>query len=172
MPYNVLNLEYGLELQPNTSIKNEMAEEVLRQTQQIHYQSHQSLTHSYVRRGHFYNRKASANPSVVNDYCNALHPKAHSQTTKLLFREWTGPYIVVKTLPNTNYIFRKLEIYLTKILLRIQQWPFTSSKRLPDITVQPKDFQQNSEVAIEHSGLYAMSWQETYEDYELPIAVN
>ena len=106
VPYNVLDLKYGLKPQPPTTINHEIAEEVLQQTRQILNQSQQALMQAYVRHKRYYDRKAPANPLVVNDYCYALHPKAHSQATKLPFREylWTGPYIVVKALPNNNYL--------------------------------------------------------------------
>ena len=105
--------------QPTTPINHEIAEGVLQQTQQILNQSQQALMQAYVRQKRYYERKASANPLVVNDYCYALHPKAHSQATKLPFREylWTGPYIAVTTLPNNNYLIRKTN--LTQILRRI-----------------------------------------------------
>ena len=115
VPYNVLDLKYGLKRSPEALTSNEIAEGVLQQTKQIVNQTQQSLTQSYVRHKHFNDKKASTNPLVVNDYCYALHPKAHSQTTKLPYIG-TGPYIVVKTLPNNNYFFRKLQTNLTQIL--------------------------------------------------------
>ena len=94
VPYNVLDLKYRLKPQATTPINHEIAEGVLQQTQQILNQSPQALMQAYVRHKRYYDRKASAHPLVVNDYCYALHPKEHSQATKLLFREhlWTGPY--------------------------------------------------------------------------------
>ena len=120
---------------------------------------------AYVRHKHYYD-KASANPLVVNDYCYALHPKAHSQSTKLPFRDylWTGPHIGVKTLPNNNYLIRKLQTNLTQILHRIRLRRFTSPHKLPDISTPPKDFQQDSEVVIQHDDLYASAWQELYQE--------
>ena len=107
VPYNVLDLKYGLKPQATAPTNHEIAEGVLQQTQEILNQSQQALMQAYVRHKRYYDRKASAHPLVVNDYCYALHPKAHSQATKLPFREylWTGPYIVVKTLPNNNYLY-------------------------------------------------------------------
>ena len=167
VPYNVLDLKYGLKPQPPTPINHEIAEGVLQQTQQILNQSQQALMQAYVRHKRYYDRKASANPLVVNDYCYALHPKAHSQATKLPFREylWTGPYIVVKTLPNNNYLIRKLQTNLTQILHRIRLRPFASSHKLPDISVAPKDFQQDTEVPIQHDDLFAMAWQELHQEH-------
>ena len=165
VPYNVLDLKYGLKPQPPTPINHEIAEEVLQQTRQILNQRQQALMQAYVRHKRYYERKASANPLVVNDYCYALHPKAHSQATKP-FREylWTGPYIVVKALPNNNYLIRKLQTNLTQILHRIRLRPFASSHKLPDISVSPKDFPQDTEVIIQHDDLFAMAWQELYQE--------
>ena len=113
---------------------------------------------AYVRHKRYYDRKASAHLLVVNDYCYALHPKAHSQATKLPFREylWTGP--------NENYIIRKLQTNLTHIMHRIRLRPFASSHKLPDISVPPKDFQQDNEVSIQHDDLFAIAWQELYQE--------
>ena len=150
-----------------TPINHEIAEEVLQQTRQILNQSQQALMQAYVRHKRYYDRKASANPLVVNDYCYALHPKAHSQATKLPFREylWTGPYIVVKALPsNNNYLIRKLQTNLTQILHRIRLRPFASSRKLPDISVSSKDSKQDTEVIIQHDDLFAMAWQELYQE--------
>ena len=124
---------------------------------------------SDVRHKCYYDNKASANPLVVNEYCYELHPKAHRHATKLPFRDylWTEPYVVVKTLPNNNYLEQKFQTNLTQLLQRIKLRPFTSSKRLPDITVSPKDFQQDNEVTIQHDDLYALAWSETYKEYEL-----
>ena len=166
MPYNVLDLKYGLKPQATAPTNHEIAEGVLQQTQEILNQSQQALMQAYVRHKRYYDRKASAHPLVVNDYCYALHPKAHSQATKLPFREylWTGPYIVVKTLPNNNYLIRKLQTNFTQILHRIRLRSFASSHKLPDITVPPKDFQQDTKVAIQHDDLFAMAWKELYKE--------
>ena len=138
---------------------------MLRQTKEIVEQTQQSLMQAYVRHKHYYDKKTSANPLVVNDYSYALHPKAHSHSTKLPFRDylWTGLYIVVKILPNNNLLIRKLQTNLTQILHRIRLRPFASTLKLPDISTSPKDFQQNNEVAIQHDDLYALVWQELYQ---------
>ena len=127
---------------------------------------------TYVRHKHYYDKKASANPLVANDYCYALHRKSHSQSTKLPFRDYlcTGPYIVGKTLPKNNYLIRKLRTNLTQILHRIRLRPFTSSHKLPDFSIPPKGFQQDSEVAIQHADLYAIAWQENYQPPMTPLS--
>ena len=165
VPYNVVDLKYGLKTENPAPTNSETAEGVLRQTKEIVEQTQQSLMQAYVRHKLSYDKKASANPLVVNDYCYALHPKAHSQSTKLPFRDylWTGPYIVVKTLPNNNYLVRKLQTNLTQILHRIRLRPFKSTHKLPDISTPLKEFQQDNEVIIQHDDLYALAWQELYQ---------
>ena len=165
VPSNVLDLNYGLKTQNLAPTNSEIAEGVLRQTKEIVEQAQQSLMQAYVRRKLYYDKKASSNPLVVNDYCYALHPKAHSQSTKLPFRDyrWTGPYIVVKTLPNNNYLVRKLHTNLTQILHRIRLRPFKSTHKLSDIATPLKDFQHDNEVIIQHHDLYALAWQELYQ---------
>ena len=72
--------------------------------------------------------------------------------------------MVVNPQPNNNYLIRKLQTNLTQILHRIQLRPFASSDKLPDISVLPKDFQRDTKVAIQHDDLFAMAWQELYQD--------
>ena len=101
-------------------------------------------------------------PSTSREYCYALHPKANTQSTKIPFREylWTGPYIVVKVLPNNNYLIRKLQKNYTQILHRIRL------KRCPtDKPVLPKDYIPDEEVDVFHDDLYAQAWQSTSEDF-------
>ena len=143
VPYNVLDLKYGLKPQNPAPTNSEIAGGMLRQTKEIVEQTQQSLMQAYVRHKHYYDKKASPNPLKVNDYCHAMHPKGHSQSKKLPFRDylWTGPYIVVKTLPNNNYLVRKLQTNLTQIQHRIRLRQFTSPHKLPDISTPPKDFQ-------------------------------
>ena len=165
VPYNVLDLNYGLKTQNPAPTNIEIAEGVLRQTKEIVEQAQQSLMQAYVRHKLYYDKKSSANPLVGNDYCYAWHPKAHSQSTKLPFRDylWTGPYVVVKTLPNINYLVRKLQTNLTQILHRIRLRPFKSTQKLTDISTPLKDFEQDNEVIIPHDDLFALAWQEFYQ---------
>ena len=71
---------------------------------------------------------------------------------------------MVKALPNNNNLIRKLQTNLTQILHRIRLRPFASSHKLPDISVLPKDFEQDTEVIIQHDDLFAMAWQELYQE--------
>ena len=167
----LLYLKYGLKTPNNTPKNNQTADEVLQQTQQILNQTQQLFMQSYVQPKFYNDKKAPVNLLVVNDYCCALQPKAHSQTTKLQFPEylWTGPYIVVKSLPNNYYLVRKLLSNLTQILHWIRLRPLHANKRLPSIAVSPKGFQHDTEVTviIKHDDPYAMAWQEIYKEHKL-----
>ena len=71
---------------------------------------------------------------------------------------------MVKTVPNNNYLIRKFQTNVTQILHRIRLRPFTSPHKLPDIPTLSKDFQQDNEVVIQHDDLYALAWQELYQE--------
>ena len=72
---------------------------------------------------------------------------------------------MLKTLPKKSYLIQKLQTNLTQILHKIRIRPFASSHKLADISVPPKDFQQDTEVAIQHDDLFAMAWQVLYQEH-------
>ena len=115
---------------------------------------------SFVKYKEYYNKRASACPLSVNDYYFVLHPKANSQATKLPFSEfmWTGPFVIVKTLPNNNYVVRKLKTNKTQTLHRITLRWYPTENPLPDIQVQQEEFQPDKEVEITNDDLYALAW--------------
>ena len=167
IPYNVLDLKFGLKQNQTQNPKTDIGEEVVQKTRMIHQSVTKHLLHSYIRYKQYYDKKASAHPLAANDYCYALHPQANNQGSKLPFREylWTGPFVVVKTLPNNNYLVRKLQTNKTQILHRIRLKPCPTKNRLPDIQVQTKDFQPDDEVEILHDDLYALAWQSGFEHF-------
>ena len=99
----------------------------------------------------------------ANEYCYGLHPQANDQVPKIPLGEylWTGPYIVVKTLPNNNYRKRKLQTNRTQILHRISLEPCQTRDRLPGIQVQAKDFQPDNLVEV----LNTIAWQSVFEHF-------
>ena len=123
--------------------------------------------YSYIRYKQYYDKKASAHPLAADDYCYALHPQANNQGSQLQVREylWTGPFVVVKTLPNNNYLIRKLQTNKTQILHRLRLNSCPTKDRRPDIQVQTKDFQPDNEVEILHDDLYALAWQSVFEHF-------
>ena len=166
-PYNVLDLKFGLKQNQQPNPSTDIGEAVVQKTRMIHESVSKHFLHSYIRYKQYYDKKAAAHPLVANDYCYALHPQANTQGSKLPFREylWTGPFIVVKTLPNNNYLIRKLQTNKTQILHRIRLKPCPTKNRLPDIQVQTKDSQPDNEVEILHDDLYALAWQSGFEHF-------
>ena len=66
----------------------------------------------YLKYNRYYDKKATATPLKVNDYCYpnpVLNPKADNQSMQFAFKDciWTGPYIVAKVLSNHNYVVRR-----------------------------------------------------------------
>ena len=167
IPYNVLDLKFGLKQNQQPNPTTDIGEEVVQKTRMMHESVSKHLLHSYIRYKQYYDKKAAAHPLVTNDYCYALHPQANTQGSKLPFREflWTGPFVIVKTLPNNNYLIRKLQTNKTQILHRIRLKPCPTKGRLPDIQVQTKDFQPDNEVEILHDDLYALAWQSGFEHF-------
>ena len=121
---------------------------------------------SCIRYKQHYDKKANAHPLHVNEYCYALQRKANTLGTKIPFREylWTGPYIVVKVLPNNNYLIRKLQTKFTQILHSIRLKPCPTDKPLPDKPVLPKDYIPDKEGDVFHDDLFAQAWQSNTED--------
>ena len=116
---------------------------------------------SYLKYKKYYDRKASAAPLKINDYCYILNPKADNQSTKFAFQDciWTGPYIVIKVLSNNKYTIRKLGTRYTQTLHRIRIRPYVPEQRLPDVTVRADNYLPDPDVKISHNEWYAVSWE-------------
>ena len=169
IPYNVLDLKFGIRNAQQTTTTTAPGEDILHKTQQIKETVSKTSNAILYTTQTVYDKKANAHPLHVNEYCYALHPKASTQGTKIPFREylWTGPYIVVKVLPNNNYLIRKLQTKFTQILHRISSKPPPTHKPLPDKPVLPKDYIPDKEVDVFHDDLYAQAWQSNTEDFTL-----
>ena len=157
----MLDLKFGIRNAQQRTPTTVPGEDKLHKTQQIKETVSKNLMQSCIRYKQYYDKKANAHPLHVNEYCYALHPNANTQGTKIPFREylWTGPYIVVKVLPNNNYLIRKLPTKFTQILHRIRLRPCPTDKPLPDKPVLPKDYLPDKEVDVFHDDLYAQAWQ-------------
>ena len=116
---------------------------------------------SYLKYKKYYDRKATAAPLKINDYCYILNPKADNQSTKFAFQDciWTGPYVVIKVLSNNNYTIRKIGTRYTQTLHRIRIRPYVPEQRLPDVTVRANDYLPDPEVKVSHNEWYAVSWE-------------
>ena len=139
-------------------------------TRMIHDSVSKHLLHAYMQYKQYYDKKVSAHPLALIDYCYTFSPRSNNQRSKLPFREYlrTGPFVVVKTLPTKNYLIRKLQTNKTQILHRIRLKPCPTKDRLPDIQVQTKDFQPDNDVEILHDDLFALAWQSVFEHFVMP----
>ena len=116
---------------------------------------------SYLKFRRYYDKKATATPLKVNDYCYVLNPKADNQLMKFAFKDciWTGPYIVVKVLSNNNYVVRRTGTRYTQTLHRIRLRLYAPNQRVPDVTVKVKDHLPDPEVKTTHFDWYAQAWE-------------
>ena len=98
---------------------------------------------SYLKYKEYYDRKAKAAPLKEKEFCFVLQPKADHQGSKIPFRDyrWTGPYIIERTLPNENYIVRRLNTNKTQILHRIRLRKIVPNQTFED-SYQREKFQQ------------------------------
>ena len=86
------------------------AEDVLKQMEMIFHDVRKNTVQAYIKYKAYYDKKANASKLKEQQYVYVLHPIAVHQGSKLPFTEfqWKGPYIVVKALPNNNYLVQKL----------------------------------------------------------------
>ena len=142
IPYNVLDLKFGIRSGRHSTPTTNPGEDILHKTHQIKETVKKIDAILHAIQTVLRQKKANAHPLHVNEYCYALHPRANTQSTKIPFREylWTGPYIIVNVLPNNNYLIRKLQTNSTQIFHRIRLKPCPTDKSLPDKPVLPKDY--------------------------------
>ena len=116
---------------------------------------------SYLKYKRYYDKKVSATPLKINDYCYVLNPKADNQSMKFAFKDciWTGPYIVVKVLSNNNYVVRRTGTRYTQTLQRIRLRLYVPNQRVPDVTVRGEDYLPDPEVKTTHNDRYAQAWE-------------
>ena len=160
IPFNVMDIKLGIRPTRQHKPKTEIAKDIQKTTNELIDKTQKYLMQSFIKYKQYYDKRASAAPLNISDYCYVLHPQATTQSTKLPFSEylWTGPYIVVKVLPNNNYVIRRLMTNKTQTLHRIRLRWYPTSEKLPDIVVQPEQYQPDKEVAITHDDLYAEAW--------------
>ena len=110
IPYNVLDLKLGIKPKRKTTPNSDIEEQLQKQIDEVRATARDNIMLSYLKYKKYYDRKASAAPLKVNDYCYILNSKADNQSTKFAFQDCirTGPYIVIKILSNNNYTIRRL----------------------------------------------------------------
>ena len=168
IPYNILDLKFGIRPQQQPVPTSQIAQDILEQTELIHQDVRKNTMQAYIKYKAYYDKKANASKLKEADYVYILQPKADHQGTKIPFTEfrWVGPYIVEKALPNNNYLVRKIGTNTTQLLHRMRIRQFTPRQPPADIIVKPQEYKSDPEVSINHDDLYARAWE--YE-FEQPI---
>ena len=84
----------------------------------MHQSVKDNLSPSYFKYKRYYDKKATATPLKVNDYCYVLNPKADNHSLKLASKDciWTGPYVVVKVLSTNNNVVKRTGTRYTQTL--------------------------------------------------------
>ena len=165
IPYNILDHKLGMN--PNEPIHptTEFAEEIQNRTKLLIVidKTKRNIMQSYIKYKEYYDRKAKAAPLKEGDYCFVLQPKADHQGSKIPFKDyrWVGPFIVQKTLPNENYIVRRLNTNKTQILHRIRLKKFVPNQPLED-NFREQRLQPDDEIIIPQDDLYVITWETNF----------
>ena len=127
IPYNVLDLKFGIHPQQQPIPTSQIAQEVLEQTEMIHQDVRKNIMQPYIKYKAYYDKKANASKLKEADYVYILQLKADHQGSKIPLTEfrWVGPYIIEKVLPNNNYLVRKIGTNKTQVLHRMRMRQFT-----------------------------------------------
>ena len=158
IPYNILGIKLGLPPEWKKDNNKELTDELQNQITEIHQAAKDHLVQSYLKYKQYYDKKPTATPLEVNDYCYVLNPDASNQSMKFAFKDriWTCPYIVVKVLSNNNYVVRRTGTRYTQTLHRIRRRLYA---RVPDVTVRREDYLPDPEVKTTHNDWYAQAWE-------------
>ena len=161
IPYNILDIKLGLKPNWEKDSNEELTDQLQERIAEIHQAAKENLMQSYLKYKHYYDKKATATPLKVNDYCYVLNPKADNQSMKFAFKDciWSGPYIVVKVLSNNNYVVRRTGTRYTQTLHRIRLRLCAPNQRVPDGTVRREDYLPDPEVKTTHNDWYAQAWE-------------
>ena len=161
IPYNILDIKLGLKPEWKKDANEDLTDELQKQIAEIHQSAKDNLMQSYLKYKRYYDKKATATPLKINDYCYVLNPKADNQSMKFAFKDciWTGPYIVVKVLSNNNYVVRRTGTRYTQTLHRIRLRLYAPNQRVPDVTVKVEDQLPDPEVKTTHDDWYAQAWE-------------
>ena len=151
----------GIRPQKIPPLDSQIFQDVLEQTETIFRDVRKNAMQAYIKYKAYYDRKANASKLKQADYVFILQPKADHQGNKIPFTDfrWIGPYNNEKTLPNNNYLVRKIGTNKTQILHRMRLRQFTPRQPLSDIPVTQREWQPDPEVVITHDDLYARAWE-------------
>ena len=161
IPYNILDIKLGLEPEWKKDANEDLTDELQTQITEIHQSAKDNLMHLYLKYKRYYDKKATATPLKINDYCYILNPKADNQSMKFAFKDciWTGPYIVVKVPSNNNYVVRRTGKRYTQTLHRVRLRLYAPNQRVPDVTVKVEDQLPDPEIKTTHDDWYAQAWE-------------
>ena len=154
IPYKVLDLKLGIKPKRKTTPNSDIAEQLQKLIDEVRATTKDNIMLSYLKYKKYYDRKASAAPLKVNDYCYILNPKADNQSTKFAFQDCicTGPYIVIKVPSNNNDTIQKLGTIYTQTLNRIRIRPYVPEHCMPDVTVRANEYLPDPGVKVSHNG--------------------
>ena len=95
---------------------------------------------AYLKNKAYYDKKANDSILKENDYVYILQLKAKQQGNKIPFSDFrsVGSYIVVRVLPNSNYVVRKIGTLRTKTLHRMRIRPFQTRTPLQTFSQRQK----------------------------------
>ena len=120
VPYNALDLKFKnpIEMQDRTTKISKIVDHMNEKYKVIST----NLVEAFHKYKSYYDQKGTAQPLKVNDFVFLLKPKYDTQSNKAQFKQfhWIGPYKVVKTLSNSNYIVRKANTNKTQCVHRIR----------------------------------------------------
>ena len=91
IPYNILDIKLGLKPEWKKDANEDLTDELQKQIAEIHQSAKDNLMQSYLKYKRYYDKKATATPLKINDYCYVLNPKADNQSMKFAFKDciWT-----------------------------------------------------------------------------------
>ena len=162
IPYNILDIKLGLKPEWKKDNNEDLTDELQKQSKEIHQAAKDNLINlmqSYLKYKQYYDKKATATPLNVNDYCYVLNPNADNQSMKFAFKycNWIGPYIVFKVLLNNNYVVPRTGTRHTQTRHRIRLRLYAPNQRIPDVTVRAEDYLPDPEVKTTHNDWYAQA---------------
>ena len=161
IPYNILDMKFGLKPNWEKHSNEELTDQLQKQIAEIHKAAKENLMQSYLKSKQYFDKKATATPLKVNDYCYVFNPQADNQSMKFAFKDciWTGPHIVVKVLSNNNYVVRRRGTRYTQTLHRIRLRLYAPNQRVPDVTVRREDYLPDPQVKTTYNDWYARAWE-------------
>ena len=77
--YNILDIKFGIKADWKKDNNEELTDQLQKQIAEIHQAAKDNLMKSYLKYKQYYDKKSTATPLKVNDYCYVLNPKAHNQ---------------------------------------------------------------------------------------------